>query len=103
MAESIEEFAWERVPSDLDVDLGFILRRHERYISLLRDHIEKLEEFITLASGEITIRTGSASITLKKDGSIKVKGKDLKIEASGDVEIKAGKDIVMKGMKILQN
>ena len=48
-------------------------------------------------------KTGSASITMKKDGTIVIKGKDITIDGSGKINIKASSDIVMKGSKILQN
>jgi type VI secretion system secreted protein VgrG len=40
---------------------------------------------------------------MKKDGTIVVKGKDITIEGSGKINVKASSDIVMKGSKILQN
>ena len=55
------------------------------------------------AGDEITLTTGKASITMKKDGTIVIKGKDLKIEGSGKIDAKASKNITMKGQKILQN
>jgi type VI secretion system secreted protein VgrG len=55
------------------------------------------------ASEEISITTGDASITMKKDGTIVIKGKDITIEGSGKINVKASKDIVMKGSKIVQN
>jgi type VI secretion system secreted protein VgrG len=51
----------------------------------------------------ITIKTGSASITMKKDGTITIKGKDITVDGSGKINVKAGSDIVLKGSKILQN
>jgi type VI secretion system secreted protein VgrG len=55
------------------------------------------------AADSITITTGSASITMKKDGTISIKGKDISIEGSGKINVKASSDITMKGSKILQN
>lgn len=52
---------------------------------------------------EITIQTGKASITLKKDGTIDISGKDITLKASGAIKQKAKKNIVMEGKKILQN
>ncbi|SJM89153.1 Rhs-family protein [Crenothrix polyspora] len=51
----------------------------------------------------ITIKTGSASITMKKDGTITIKGKDITVEGSGEINVKASNNITMKGQKILQN
>jgi type VI secretion system secreted protein VgrG len=55
------------------------------------------------AADSITITTGSASITMKKDGTITIKGKDITIDGSGKINVKASGDVVVKGSKILQN
>ena len=55
------------------------------------------------AADSITITTGSASISMKKDGTIVIKGKDITLDGSGKINVKASGDIVMKGSKILQN
>lgn len=55
------------------------------------------------AGDSVTIKTGSASISMKKDGTITIKGKDITIEGSGKINVKASSDITMKGSKILQN
>ena len=55
------------------------------------------------AADSITITTGDASITMKKDGTITIKGKDITVDGSGKINVKASSDIVMKGSKILQN
>lgn len=61
------------------------------------------KNLIVRASESVSITTGSASITMKKDGTVVIKGKDITIEGSGKVNVKASGDIVMKGSKILQN
>ena len=55
------------------------------------------------AADEITLKSGDASIVLKKDGTIEIKGKDIKIQGSGKISLKADGDIAMKGSKIAQN
>jgi type VI secretion system secreted protein VgrG len=40
---------------------------------------------------------------MSKDGTITIKGKDILIDGSGKINVKASSDIVMKGSKILQN
>jgi type VI secretion system secreted protein VgrG len=55
------------------------------------------------AADSITITTGSASITMKKDGTITIKGKDITIDGSGKINVKASSDVVIKGSKVLQN
>ena len=55
------------------------------------------------AGDEITLKTGDASITMKKDGTITIKGKDITIQGSGKIGIKASSDVVIKGSKIAEN
>ena len=55
------------------------------------------------AADSISITTGSASITMKKDGTIIIKGKDITVEGSGKINVKASSDMVLKGSKIMQN
>ena len=40
---------------------------------------------------------------MKKDGTVQISGKDISVKGSGKVDVKASKDIKMKGKKILQN
>jgi type VI secretion system secreted protein VgrG len=75
-----------------------------RQASISENDSIKAGKNLTLAAGDqISIQTGSASITLKKDGTINIKGKDITIDASGKVNIKAGGDVVIKGSKVSQN
>jgi type VI secretion system secreted protein VgrG len=67
------------------------------------DKLSVGKNLIVTAADSISITTGSASITMKKDGTITIKGKDITIEGSGAINVKASKNIVMKGSKILQN
>jgi type VI secretion system secreted protein VgrG len=67
------------------------------------DSLSVGKNLVITAADSVSITTGSASITMKKDGTIHIKGKDITIEGSGAINVKASKDIVMKGSKILQN
>ena len=55
------------------------------------------------AYDEIVIQTGDASITMKKDGSIFIKGQNLQIEGSKSVNVKASGEMILKGSKIKDN
>lgn len=72
-------------------------------------HVEKNDTLIVdkvlaiEAKEEIVIKTGSASIHMKKDGTITIQGKDITIKASGKINETATGDLVLKGSKILQN
>jgi type VI secretion system secreted protein VgrG len=61
------------------------------------------KKFYLEAADEITLKTGDASITMKKDGTIQIKGKDITITGSGKIGIKASGDMVLKGSKIAAN
>lgn len=75
-----------------------------RSTSVGKDDSLKVGKNLVIEAGDsITIKTGSASISMKKDGTIVIKGKDITIDGSGKINAKAGSDIVMKGSKILQN
>jgi type VI secretion system secreted protein VgrG len=67
------------------------------------DALKVAKNLVIDAGDSVTIKTGSASISMKKDGTITIKGKDITIDGSGKINVKAGGDIVMKGSKILQN
>jgi type VI secretion system secreted protein VgrG len=67
------------------------------------DSLNVGKNLVVKAADEVSITTGDASITMKKDGTIVIKGKDITIEGSGKINVKASSDIVMKGSKILQN
>ena len=55
------------------------------------------------AGDQVVIKTGKASITMKKNGDISIRGKDIRINGSGKINIRSSGDIVTKGKKILQN
>lgn len=65
--------------------------------------VKVAKDLIIEAGDSVSITTGSASITMKKDGTIIIKGKDITIEGSGKINAKASSDMVLKGAKILQN
>jgi len=75
-----------------------------RTSSIGKDDALKVTKNLVIDAGEsVTIKTGDASITMNKNGTITIKGKDITITGSGKINVKADSDIVMKGSKILQN
>ncbi len=87
------------VGSDQSVDVGA-----NRSTSVGDDDSLTVGKKLTIEAGdEIIIKTGKASIVMKKDGTISIKGKDLSVDGSGKIDVKASKNITMKGKKILQN
>ncbi|MDX8346591.1 type VI secretion system tip protein TssI/VgrG [Cognatiyoonia sp. IB215446] len=83
-----------------------------RTVKVSKGQIHDVTEDVMIKSGKamvleaadsIVLKCGSAVMTLKKDGTITVEGKDISFDASGKFNVKAGGDITMKGSKINQN
>jgi type VI secretion system secreted protein VgrG len=55
------------------------------------------------AGDSITLKCGAASISMKKNGDIMIKGKNLILKASSKVNVKASSTVTIKGSKILEN
>ncbi|WP_445577856.1 Phage-base-V domain-containing protein [Pseudomonas sp. E141] len=67
------------------------------------DSLDVGKNFVLNAGDSISLTTGAASITMKKDGTIVISGKNITIDGSGAINIKANRNVVVKGQKILQN
>ena len=67
------------------------------------DAIKAGTTFTVDAADSILLTCGSASVLLKKDGTVVINGKDIDIKGSGKIDVKASNDISMKGSKIKQN
>jgi type VI secretion system secreted protein VgrG len=61
------------------------------------------KKFLLDVTDEITLKCGDAEVTMKKDGTISIKGKDITLTGSGKITVKADGDIKMNGSKIHQN
>jgi type VI secretion system secreted protein VgrG len=55
------------------------------------------------ATDQIVLKSGDASITLKKNGEIIVSGKNITLKGTGKINIKADGDAIIKGSKVAQN
>ena len=67
------------------------------------DQLTVGKNFVLEAADQVTIKTGSASIIMKKDGTITIKGKDITLDGSGKITVKASGDVAIKGSKVSQN
>jgi type VI secretion system secreted protein VgrG len=52
------------------------------------------------AGDSIVLKTGGASITMRSDGTIAIKGTDIIIEGTGKINAQAASDVVIKGSKV---
>jgi len=87
------------VGGDQSSDVGGSMRvnvgRDTAHETAKNHTIQVGKKFMLDADEEITLKTGDASITMKKSGEITIKGSKITIKGSGDV--------IVKGSKILQN
>lgn len=89
----------ENVAKDETVTIG-----GGRTVTIGKDDSLSVAKNLNINAGEsITITTGSASISMKKDGTITISGKDISIQGSGAIGIKASKDVTIKGSKVAAN
>jgi type VI secretion system secreted protein VgrG len=63
--------------------------------TVAKEYSVKAKKVSIEADDEIALRTGDATILMKKSGDISIKGKKISVTGSGD--------IVLKGKKILEN
>jgi type VI secretion system secreted protein VgrG len=78
--------------------------RGKRQSTITKDEsVQVGKKFYLEAGDEIVLKTGDASITMKKDGTIQIKGKDITVQGSGKISVKASSDVVIKGSKIAEN
>jgi type VI secretion system secreted protein VgrG len=68
-----------------------------------KDTLKIGKEWMVNVEDKLLIKCGDSSITLKKDGTIEIKGKDIKVTGSGKINIKASSDVIIKGSKIAEN
>jgi type VI secretion system secreted protein VgrG len=61
------------------------------------------KRFALVAGDQITLQTGQATIVMKKDGTITIKGKDVRIEGSGKIDVKASANVTIKGSQVKAN
>ncbi|MCC5886970.1 MAG: hypothetical protein JJT88_11110 [Gammaproteobacteria bacterium] len=55
------------------------------------------------APDSLLLQSGAASVVLNRNGDISIRGKDIDIDASMGIDIKATRDVVIKGSKIQDN
>lgn len=69
-----------------------------------KDLTENIGKSLGIVAGDqIVLKTGSASITMKKDGTITIKGKNITLQGSGKINVKASSSVAIKGSKVTTN
>jgi hypothetical protein len=74
-----------------------------KVLQVLWREVERLERSVTITHNEITLKTGDASIVLKADGSVNIRGTNITVESSGRTTVKASGDLTLKGARVLNN
>jgi len=90
LSESVNKNVTSNVAKDQKVTIG-----GQQVISVTKEHILNAKKIQLVAEDEISLKCGSAEITLKKNGDITIKGNKINVKGSGDV--------IIKGSKILGN
>lgn len=89
--------------------LGLLVPQSQETLQLLRtirdleERLAKFEKQLTVSEDSVTLNVGNSSLTMKKDGTIILSGKDISLTAFGKISVKASSDLVLKGSKILEN
>lgn len=72
-------------------------------LRVLWHEVERLERNVTIRHNEITLQTGDASIVLKSDGTVIIRGNTIVVESDGRAIVRAAGDLTLKGTRILNN
>jgi len=63
----------------------------------------KAKKIELTAEDEIIFKAGKAQIIMKKNGDIQVSGNNIELKGKGKINVKASKDVIIKGSKIKEN
>lgn len=107
LSETVSDGADISIGKDLSVTVG-----KSAQASIGKNLSVDIKEKAQIAVGKDTVidsgdslllKCGSASISMKKDGTITIEGKNITLKGSGDINVKASGNITLKGSKITQN
>jgi len=73
----------------------------ENRLAIDEENLKKAPMYAS--TNEIVLKVGDAAIHMIKDGTIIIKGKDIRVSAAGQATIDASKDLILKGSKIREN
>ena len=99
MSLSVDKNLQETIGKKVTIDVGEDATRNIGKNSTL--NVGKALAIV--AGDEIVLKTGSASITMKKNGAITIKGKDITLKGSGKINVKASSTVAIKGSKVTNN
>lgn len=92
-----------RYPLGIDTGGRHDTGQLQQRIRDLEERLSNLEHALSVTKSEVHLRVDDSSLTMKKDGTISLHGKDITLAAMGKITIKASSDLVLKGLRILEN
>ena len=90
-------------PLGLDTGKSHDNGQLQKRIRDLEERLFILEQALRVTQGEVNLTVEDSSLTMKKDGTINLRGKEITLNAFGKINIKASSDLVLKGSRILEN
>jgi type VI secretion system secreted protein VgrG len=98
LAKNVGKSTTESIGENLTTTIGKDYKQtvkgdHQKVVK--KDHTLKAKKILITAENQITLKSGKAEISMKKNGDITIKGKKISIKGSGDV--------IIKGSKISEN
>lgn len=99
MVLTVDKNLEETISKDVTINIG-----GDSTSSIGKNLSSDIGKALALVAGDqIVLKTGSASITMKKDGTITIKGKDITLKGSGKINVKASSAVAIKGSKVTNN
>lgn len=76
----------------------------ELSLGAAKNAVVDVGKVLTIRPGDrAAIQTGAATLDIRKSGDVSLSGKDIALKGTGKIDVKASKDLAVKGSKILQN
>lgn len=104
--EEVGAYKYETVGGKrtLDVGEGFIVTiGAEHHESAVKERVITAKAIRLEAEEEFVLSVGAASITLKKNGDIRISGRNIQLTASGKISGKASGELALTGSKVAGN
>lgn len=83
-------------------NLSLVSGTHMKLTSNMKFEVVSGDRMVMITADEVNLQCGSAQLHMKKDGSISLKGKDITVDGSGRINIKAAGEVAIRGAKVSQ-
>lgn len=82
---------------------NFMPNSVEAKIQALEARVAALEKVLQVSGYQVVLQTGHAKITLNPGGDVQIMGNSIKLASTGQIQIKAAGNLILKGANITQN